>query len=215
MRSIMVLNAKGGSGKSTIATNLASYYAQVGKNVILADYDPQESSLDWLSQRPQGKTEIKGIAAHSNPVRTSNNTDVVIFDVPASVHGGALAQIVKRAQTIVIPVLPSPIDMRACAKFLKELKATPSIANKQAKIGIVANRARGNTNIFLELDEYLEGLRGVKYITALRDTTNYLRAAERGLGIFDLAGSATAVDRAEWEPLIEWLDSKKSQAPKS
>ena len=214
MRSIMILNAKGGSGKSTVATNLASYYAQAGKNVILADYDPQESSLDWLSQRPESKTEIKGIAAHSNQVRASSNTDVVIFDVPASVHGGALAQLVKRAQTIIIPVLPSPIDMRACAKFLKELKATPTIANKQAKIGIVANRARGNTNIFLELDEYLEGLRGVKYITALRDTTNYLRAAERGLGVFDLAGSATAVDRAEWEPLIEWLDSKKSQAPK-
>ena len=211
MRSIMVLNAKGGSGKSTLATNLAAYYAQAEKNVLLADYDPQESSLEWLQQRPQGKTEIKGVAAYAEPVRPGRNTDIVIFDVPASVHGGALAQLVKRAQTIVIPVLPSPIDMRACAKFLKELKATPTMTNKQAKIGIVANRARGNTNIFLELDEYLEGLRGVKYITALRDSINYLRAAERGLGIFDLSGSATEIDRAEWEPLIEWLGSKKSQ----
>lgn len=211
MRSIMILNAKGGSGKSTVATNLAAYYAQAGKNVLLADYDPQESSLEWLEQRPKGGAEIKGVAAHRDPVRPSKNTDVVIFDVPASVHGGALKQLVKRAQTIVMPVLPSPIDMRACARFLKELKDTPTIANKQAKIGIIANRARGNTNIFLELDEYLEGLRGVAYVTALRDTTNYIRAAEKGLGIFDLKGSATEIDRAEWEPLIEWLDSKKSQ----
>lgn len=211
MRSIMVLNAKGGSGKSTIATNLAAYYAKQGKQVLLADYDPQESSLEWLEQRPAGGAEIKGVAAYSNPVRPSKATDVVIFDVPASVHGGALAQLVKRAQTILVPVLPSPIDMRACARFLKELKGTATVTNKQAKIGVLANRARGNTNIFLELDEYLDGLRGVTYLTALRDSTNYIRAAERGLGIFDLSGSATAIDREEWAPIIEWLESKKSQ----
>lgn len=211
MRSIMVLNAKGGSGKSTVATNLAAYYAQQGKQVMLADYDPQESSLEWLQQRPAGGAEIKGVAAHSNPVRPSKSTDIVIFDVPASVHGGALAQLVKRAQTILVPVLPSPIDMRACSRFLKELQSTATITNKQAKIGIIANRARGNTNIFLELDEYLDGLRGVTYLTALRDSTNYIRAAERGLGIFDLNGSATEIDREEWQPVIDWLDSKKSQ----
>ena len=56
MRHIMVLNPKGGCGKSTLATNLASYYASQGKSVAIVDYDPQRSSLDWLEPTfPEGK----------------------------------------------------------------------------------------------------------------------------------------------------------------
>ena len=80
MRTIMVLNAKGGSGKSTIATNLASYFASEGKSVVLADYDPQESSLDWLKARPKGRPPIKGVAAHKETYRPARNTDYVILD---------------------------------------------------------------------------------------------------------------------------------------
>lgn len=211
MRHIMVLNAKGGSGKSTIATNLAAYYAQAGNKVILADYDPQESSLDWLRARPAGRPPIKGVAAHKETVRPGRNTDLVVMDVPASVHGGELSKLVKHAETIVVPVLPSPIDMRACKNFLEELRKTPQVAGKHAKIAVVANRARGNTNIFLELDEFLEKLKGVSYVTALRENTNYIRAAERGIGIFEMGSSLTAIDREEWKPLIQWLESKRSQ----
>lgn len=210
MRTIMVMNAKGGSGKSTIATNLASYYASQGANVMLADFDPQESSLDWLRARSMGRPVIKGLPAHKETFRPSRKMDYIIMDAPAALHGGELSQFARRAETFIVPVLPSPIDMRAAANFIQELKATGPVSRKQAKIGVVANRARGYTNIFLELDEFLSGLRGVPYVTALRESINYIRAAERGLGIFEFAPAATKLDREEWKPLIQWLESKRS-----
>lgn len=206
----MVANAKGGSGKSTIATNLASYYASIGARVLLVDYDQQESSLDWLRARPKARPIINGIAAHSGSFRAPRSADFIILDAPAAIHGTLLNQLARKAQTFIIPVLPSPIDMRAATSFIKEIKSTAPVAGKQAKIGVVANRARGYTNIFLELDDFLTGLRGVPYITALRESSNYIKAAERGLGVFEFAPSATAIDREEWKPLINWLNSKRS-----
>ena len=210
MRTIMVLNAKGGSGKSTIATNLASYYASLGKNVVLADFDQQESSLGWLRARPRGRPPIKGIAAYKEVFKPARDTDYIIMDAPASVHGNVLAQLVKKAETFIVPVLPSPIDMRAAVNFIAELKNTGPITRKEAKICLVANRARGNTNIFLMLDDFLKKVSGVPYVTALRENQNYIKAAMKGIGIFEFAPGATAIDREEWEPLIKWIESKSS-----
>lgn len=211
MRTIMVINAKGGSGKSTIATNLASYYASEGAKVLLVDYDKQESSLDWLRARSRARPPITGVAAHSESFRAPRSADIVIMDAPAAVHGSLLTQFARKAETFIVPVLPSPIDMRAAAGFIKELKDTAPIAGKKAKFGVVANRARGYTNIFLALDDFLSGLRNVPYLTALRESSNYIKAAERGVGIFEFAPSATSIDREEWKPLIGWLNSKKSR----
>ncbi len=210
MRTIMVINAKGGSGKSTISTNLAGYFANSGEKVLLADFDPQESALGWLNARAKSRPIIKGVAAYKDGLKPTRDTSVVIIDAPAAIHGKELTQFAKKAQTFIVPVLPSPIDMRAAVNFIKELKDTGPITRKEAKIGLVANRARGNTNIFLQLDEFLSGYRGVPYITALRESQNYIRAVERGLSIFEFAPGATAVDREEWQPLIKWIKSKRS-----
>jgi len=118
MRYILILNAKGGSGKSTIATNLASYYAQQGQNVLLADYDPQGSSWDWVSSRSPAYPSIQVVAGYADPVRPKRNTDIVIMDSPAGVYGNELTKLLRRAETILIPVIPSPIDMRAAAEFI-------------------------------------------------------------------------------------------------
>ncbi|GMQ96586.1 MAG: ParA family protein [Gammaproteobacteria bacterium] len=212
MRTIMVINAKGGSGKTTIATNLASYYASRGKKVVLADFDQQGSSMAWLKARSAGRPPIKGVAAFAETLRPGRGSDVIIMDAPAATHGTPLNQLVRRAHTFIIPVNPSPIDMRAAADFIKEIKDTGVISRKHGKIGLVANRGREVTNIFWELDEFLDHFRGVPYLAALRDSMNYIRAAERGLGIFEMAPYATAIDREQWQPLIKWLASKRSQA---
>lgn len=211
MRHIMVLNAKGGSGKTTIATNLASYYANEGKQVILADMDPQGSSLAWLAARSAGRPPIKGVPAFHEAVRPGRNTDVVIVDSPAAVHGKELTPLLRKAETILIPVLPSPIDMRAAADFIAEVKAAPRVASKQAKIALIANRVREYTNIWHSLEDFLDHLRGVPVLTHLRDSMNYIRAAERGIGIFEMGHYATQTDREQWEPVIKWLKSKRSQ----
>lgn len=211
MRHIMVLNAKGGCGKSTLATNIASYFATEGAAVALADYDPQRSSLDWLERRPEDRAPIAAVAGFEDGLRKApRNADVLVIDAPARSHGAELTDLVKHAETIVVPVLPSTIDMQATTTFLEELKNQTKIAKKQAKVAVVANRVRENTLIYDDLDEYLTKVR-VPYIAALREAQNYVRAYTRGLGIFELPEYLAWPDWEEWEPLTAWLRTKRSQ----
>lgn len=211
MRHIMVMNAKGGCGKSTIATNIASYFATQGATVAIADYDPQRSSLDWVGRRPESRPQIVGVAAYGEGLRrVPRNADILVIDAPARTHNQELTNLVKHAETIVIPVLPSTIDMQAADRFIAELKAEAKIMRKDAKIGVVANRVREYTLIFEELDEYLTAAK-VPYLAALREAQNYVRAYTRGLGIFELPEYLAWPDWEQWEPLTAWLRTKRSQ----
>lgn len=208
MRSIMVLNPKGGCGKSTIATNIASFYANKDKTVALADFDPQGSSIDWLAARPDNFPEIEGIVAWKE-FKTPRNADVLVMDVPAGVHGKELTALIRRAQSVVIPVLPSPIDMRAVAKFAHEIHRVGKVEKNQVKLAVVANRVKENTLAFQILQKFLKKL-DIAFIGKLRDTQNYIRAAERGLGIFELAPSSVYQDLEQWGTITRWLNSKRS-----
>ena len=211
MRHIMVMNAKGGCGKSTLATNIASYFVNEGATVALADYDPQRSSLDWLERRPDNRPSIAAVAGFSDGLRHApRNADILVIDAPARTHNAELTDLVKHAETIIVPVLPSTIDIQASDRFIKELKNVAKIERKDAKIGVVANRVREYTLIFEELDEYLTAAR-VPYIAALREAQNYVRAYTRGLGIFELPEYLAWPDWEQWEPLTKWLRSKRSQ----
>ena len=211
MRHIMVMNAKGGCGKSTLATNIASYFATEGASVALVDFDPQRSSLDWLDRRPEDRPPIVGVAGYEDGLRHApRNADFLIIDAPARSHGKELTDLVRHAETILVPVLPSTIDMQATTTFLEELRGVAKVAKKQARVATVANRVRDNTLIFDDLDEYLEKTR-VPYVAALREAQNYVRAYTRGLGIFELPEYLAWPDWDEWDPLTEWLKSKRSQ----
>ena len=211
MRHIMVMNAKGGCGKSTLATNIASYFAHEGANVALADYDPQRSSLDWLDRRPENRPTIHAVAGFEDGLRRCpRSAEICVIDAPARSHGKELTDLVRHAETILVPVLPSTIDMQATTTFLDELRNVGKIERKQAKFGLVANRVRDNTLIFDDLDEYLTKARA-PYIAALREAQNYVRAYTRGLGIFELPEYLAWPDWDEWEPLTAWLRSKRSQ----
>jgi len=230
MRTIMMLNAKGGSGKSTLATNLAAYYASQGKSVALADFDPQGSSLQWLKVRPGGRPPIEGIAVWRDTPRVARDTDYIIMDVASGGHGKQLHTLIRYAQTIVVPVLPSPIDMRAATIFIQELRQAEDVVRRdiqdapladffkrmsggsrrlKPKLGVIANRVRENTIAYDALYDFLDRLK-VPFLTSLRDTQNYIQAAERGLGLCELAPSQVAYDMELWEPLIKWLNSKRS-----
>ena len=160
---------------------------------------------------PKIGAEIAGVAAYEDGLRRVPRTaDIVVVDAPARSHGKELTDLVKHAETIIVPVLPSTIDMQASTKFIEELKNVGKIERKQAKIGTVANRVRDNTLIWGDLDEYLTKAR-VPYVAALREAQNYVRAYTRGLGIFELPEYLAWPDWEEWEPLTAWLRSKRSQ----
>ena len=150
------------------------------------------------------KALIKGSSKFTKPIKASKDS-VVIYDVPAAVYGSRLNTYIKKADTVVVPVMPSPIDIKAAMDFLNALRSMGSVIRKKIKVGLVANSERANTNIFLELATYLVREKGLKYITAFRDNTNYIKSARTGLGIFEMGESATAQDREEWKPLIRWL----------
>ena len=210
MRHILITNSKGGCGKSTLATNLAAYYASEGYHTVLADYDPQGSTLDWLDQRTEENAPIVGIEGFSDGLRhVPRSADIVVIDAPARSHGRELGDLVRRSETILVPVLPSVIDINAADSFLQELLKLSKIAQKKAKVALVANRVRENTIIFGELEECLERLKA-PYIAALREAQNYVRAYQRGLGIHELPPYLAWPDWEQWDPLIEWLDSRRS-----
>lgn len=211
MRHVMVMNSKGGCGKSTLATNIAGYFASEGFKVALADYDPQRTSLDWLAIRPEELPKIGGVAAFEEGLRgIARDTEIVVIDAPARTHGAEMNELVRRAETIVIPVLPSPIDMKASQHFMSELLELGKVQRAQARLAVVANRVRENTLLFDELDTYLSKLK-IPYLTALRQSTNYLRAFQRGMSVFELPEYLAWPDWQQWEPITKWLGSRKSQ----
>ncbi len=211
MRHILVTNAKGGCGKSTIATSLAAYFASEGYETALADFDPQASALTWLEQRPEGFPPITAVPGFESGLRgVPRNADYVIIDSAAGSHGKELVELVRKAETIVVPVLPSPIDIKAAERFVDELLNIAKVADKKAKAALVANRIKENTLIFEELDDVLSRLK-VPYIASFREAQNYIRAYQRGLGIHELPPYLAWPDWEQWDPLIEWLDSRRSQ----
>ena len=215
MRSILVANPNGGSGKTTLATNIAAYFALRGRNVALVDYDPQASSLDWLEARPESRPLIRGIDAAQGRARIPRDTEVAILDVPAGIRGKQLSEIIRKAETIVVPVIPSPVDMRAASRFYAELVQIRPLTAKQVKVITVANRVRENSPSRWLLEEFLRSLKlpsgaRLPFATCLRQSQLYIRAAERGLGIFELAPSSVARELDLWQPLLRYLNSKRS-----
>lgn len=211
MRHIIVMNAKGGCGKTTVATSLAAYYADEGADVVLADYDPQGSSTDWLSLRPEDRAPITGLEAYKSGLKgVSRATDIVIMDAPARSHGPELTELLNHAETIIMPVLPSTIDMMATTRFIEEIAGSGRMKKRRAKLGLIGNRVRENTLIFDDLDAYLDEQKA-PYLTSLREAQNYVRAFTRGLGIFELPEYLAWPDWEQWDPLLEWLESRRSR----
>jgi len=207
MRSILVVNPKGGCGKTTISTNLATYYAVWDTSVALVDLDPQQSSMEWLRVRPDTENRVQGFNGLKGQIFPDEDTQRVIYDAPARTDNAKVAKLIKLVDTVIIPVLPSAIDMRVAASFIADIVARVRKNNADAVIGVVANRTHKNYQSYTVLMKFLNSL-NIPVVGALRNSQNYIKAADTGVGIFEMPISEVKIDMDEWKPIIKWVESQ-------
>jgi chromosome partitioning protein len=216
MQKIVVLNPKGGSGKTTIATNLVSYFAVEKLRPTLMDMDAQGSSTHWLSKRTQEQPLIHGIAAYerntgltrSFATRLPLDTQRLVVDTPAAVETQKLPDITRNATAVLVPVLPSDIDIHAAAKCISNLLLIAKLRRDEQRIAVIANRVKKQTLIYKSLMKFLENLQ-IPVIATLRDSQAYIRSAETGLGVFEMKPNGVREDLEQWLPLVGWLAQRK------
>lgn len=201
MFAILVANIKGGCGKTTIATHLAAAYARAGHATVLADVDRQRSSIAWLERRPERAAAIHGLDWAKDFTDVPRGTQRLVIDAPAALKTKQIEELVKLADMVVLPVLPSAFDELATRRFLDKLEELKSIAKNRKSVAVVGNRMRLRTKAADRLDDFLDGV-GHKVVTRLRDCQLYADAAAAGLTLFDLPGKRAAEHRADWDPLI-------------
>lgn len=199
---ILIANPKGGSGKTTLSTNLAGYYATQGKHVTLADLDRQQSSLQWLQRRPEKLPLIHGHDARRKALPGKANT--LIVDSPAGVHGEKLSEIVKQADCVIIPIQPSAFDIGATRDFLAVLEEEKAVRKHKTFVAVVGMRVDTRTRSSNLLLNFLQDT-GLPMPTCLRSAQAYALAAEQGTSLFDMPKSRVTTDLPQWAPLLDWI----------
>jgi len=218
MNATLVINPKGGSGKTTITTALASYFASKSVAVTVMDYDPQGSSLNWLRLRepllnrvhganaaPPKGNRLRGIEMHV-PAQTNQ----LIIDAPAGASGLLLQEMLARADCILIPVAPSAIDIHATANFIRDLLLAGRIRMRNIRVGVVANRVRNSMPTYEPLERFLKSL-NMPLLTRLSDSDVYLKAVESGLGLFEMDPASSEAERAQFLPVAQWVEGVQPQ----
>src|SRR5437763_12608385 len=197
----LVINPKGGSGKTTVATNLAAYLAGTGAATALMDYDPQGSSLNWLRRRPANLPRIFGANGaparagrlRSVDMRVPEETRQLVIDAPAGASGLLLQEMLLRTHCILIPVAPSAIDIHATANFIRDLLLAGRIRAAHIRLAVIANRVRKSMPVYQPLERFLNSL-NLPLVARLGDSDVFLSAAESGIGVFDMEFVASATE---------------------
>ena len=215
---IVVLNPKGGSGKTTIATNLASIYALRKPPPALIDCDPQGFCMRWLDKRASHPAKIHGLAApNARPAEIfADGTDLpdestrVIFDLPAAIPLDELYAYTHTADSILIPIAPSSIDVHAATRLIAELLIDVQLDRRENKVAIIANRVRSNTRSFQMLRRFLASL-DIPVVSVLRDSQSYVAATASGVGICELPLYRVREEIVAWKAILAWLDRRESR----
>ncbi len=219
MYKTIIMNAKGGCGKTTIATNLASYYASHGYSTALLDYDPQGSSANWLKRRDDSFSAIQsvdtcqksGMVTRSWLMRLAPDVERVIIDTPAAVKAYDAAAYLKGVRTIVVPVLATVIDVEASACFVSELLKVPQVRSGQVNVFVVANRVRSRSPALSILHDVFSDM-GVPVVAQLKETAAYVQGTDLGIGVHELPANRAKIERATWAKLVEAIDPKFDEA---
>jgi chromosome partitioning protein len=219
MNTTLVVNPKGGSGKTTVTTNLASYFAAQNVVTAIMDYDPQGSSLNWLRLRASHAARVhganaapqRGIRLRSVEMHVPPSTQQLIIDAPAGASGLLLQEMLARTDCIVIPVGPSAIDIHATANFIRDLLLAGKIRVRNIRLAVVANRVRKSMPVYQPLERFLNSL-SLPLLTRLGDSDAFLRAAETGVGIFEMDHSMSVEEREQFLPIAHWVENQPQGA---
>ncbi|NKB43297.1 MAG: AAA family ATPase [Alphaproteobacteria bacterium] len=207
MLSVLVANPKGGCGKSTLATNLAAAFANSGMKTALADVDPQKSSLTWLKLRPQDAAKIEGLNWLKNEGEMTKGLHRLVIDVGAGIPKQHFDVLLKAADLVVMPVLPSIFDETTTGEFLQKVETLKPISKGTKPIAIVGNRMRANTRAAGRLEAFLDDV-GHQVVTRLSDRSAYSEMASQGLSVFDRPGAHKSIIESDWMPLIQFVESQ-------
>jgi chromosome partitioning protein len=201
MRTVLIANPKGGSGKTTLATNLAGYFATRGRRVVLSDLDRQQSALEWLQRRPYRLPLIRPENARK---KIELETEWKIIDSPAGLRGDNLKEAIKAADWIIVPTQPSAFDIGATRDFLEILREEKAVRKQRAFVAMAGVRVDPRTRTAAALQQFMEST-GFPVLTYLREAQVYRLAAEQGASLFDIRPSLVARDLQQWAPLLHWL----------
>ena len=202
---IAVINRKGGSGKSTMATHLAAWLAGEGVAVMLGDVDRQQSTRAWLKRRDASlPTIVPWAIDQRNVLKVPTGVTHVVLDTPGGMHGFELAKVVMSADAVIMPVCHSMFDRESAAACHAELLALPRVASGRCKLGVVGMRLDARTRAAESLKEWAQAL-NVPFLGVLRETQIYVKALENGLTVFDQPKLAQGPDCMQWEPILDWL----------
>lgn len=212
---IVILNPKGGCGKTTLATNLASYYALRGPPPTLIDCDPQGFGMGWLEKRPAHLPAIYGIRGYGTGVDASAaphlevppDSRTVIVDLPAAIPHEQLYAYTCLADSLLLPIQPSEIDVYSATRFIAELLLDVQLDRNERRLAIVANRVRTRTKSYQMLMRFLSSLK-IPMIATLRDSQNYVQAAAQGIGICELPYHKIKNDIRHMNAVFSWLDNR-------
>lgn len=218
MNTTLVINPKGGSGKTTVSINLASYFAANGVPTTVMDFDPQGSSMNWVALRSPHAPKIhaanaaraKGTRLRSMAMYVPPETEQLIIDAPAGASGVVLQEMLERAHSIIVPVPPSAIDIHATANFVKNVLHTAKMHSRNIPLAIVANKVRRSMPRYQPMDWFLETL-GLKLLARLVDSDVFVKAAEAGDGIFEMDSSLAVAEQRQFMPIVEWVGGQRAQ----
>ncbi|HET7198047.1 MAG TPA: ParA family protein [Burkholderiales bacterium] len=219
MNTTLVINPKGGSGKTTVTVNLASYFAAANVPTAIMDYDPQGSSLNWLRLRSPQAPKIhaanaarhQGVQLRSLAMYVPERTEQLIIDAPAGAAGLVLQEMLDRASCIIVPVPPSPIDIHASANFVAGVLGSARMQSRRLPVAIVANKVRRSMPQYAPFDGFLSAL-ALPLLARLVDSDVYLKAAEAGVGIFEMEAGLALAERRQFMPIVEWVRGHERRA---
>jgi chromosome partitioning protein len=206
MITVLVANPKGGCGKTTIATHLAAAFAGAGLRTALADADKQGSSRGWVAARPESAAAVRALDWTGGPEKLPKDIDRLIIDAPAAMKLKKIEDLLRLADVIVVPVLPSGFDEPVTAEFLKQLETLKPIRKSKTAVAVLRNRVQTGTRMAAKLDKFMLGVDHTG-VGRLRHRMVYAEVAGRGLSVFDLGGKQNEDLQTDWAPVLRYIEN--------